>query len=117
LAEGCNIVSASGESLACPVNAVSGVCPARCDEGDLLSTACIAGKMHGHSWGAKCISESIALAALRNLSILLTESYASKVWDTCACFTQQWRMCPHKYWIRVRASPILPRSGAHFWDI
>jgi hypothetical protein len=64
LAVGCSTVSASGESLACPVNAVSGVCPARCDEGELLSTACIAGKMHGQSWGAKCISESIALAAL-----------------------------------------------------
>jgi hypothetical protein len=55
LAVGCSTASASGESVACPVNAVSGVCPARCDEGELLSTACIAGNMHGHSCGAKCI--------------------------------------------------------------
>jgi hypothetical protein len=61
---GCSTVSASGESLACPVNAVSGVCPARCDDGELLSTACIAGKLHGQYCVAKCISESIALAAL-----------------------------------------------------
>jgi hypothetical protein len=61
---GCSTVSASGESLGCPVNAVSDVCPARCDEGELLSTDCIAGKMHGHSCGAKCVSDSIALAAL-----------------------------------------------------
>jgi hypothetical protein len=60
----CSTVSASGESLACPVNAASGVCPARSDDAELSSAACIAGKMHGHSCGAKCISESIALAAL-----------------------------------------------------
>jgi hypothetical protein len=61
---GCRTVSASGESLAWPVNVVSGVCPARCDDGDLLSTAYIAGNMHGHSCVARSVSASIALAAL-----------------------------------------------------
>jgi hypothetical protein len=36
LAVGCITVSASGESLACPVNAVSGVCPARFDDGEMM---------------------------------------------------------------------------------
>jgi hypothetical protein len=64
LAVGCSTVSASGESLACPVDAVGGVCPARCDDGEILSTAYIAGKIHGYYCGAKSISESIAIAAL-----------------------------------------------------
>jgi hypothetical protein len=64
LAVGCSTVSASGESLACQMNSVSGVCPARCDDWEVLSTACISGEMHGHSCGAKCISDSIALAAI-----------------------------------------------------
>jgi hypothetical protein len=59
------MVKESGVSLAWPVNAVSGVWPALCDDGgELLSTACIAGNTHGHSSGAKCIFDSIALAAL-----------------------------------------------------
>jgi hypothetical protein len=58
------MVKESGESLTWPVNAVSGVWPARCDDGELLSTACIAGNTHGHSYDANCISDSIALAAL-----------------------------------------------------
>jgi hypothetical protein len=58
------MVKESGESLTWPVNAVSGVWPARCDDGELLSTACIAGNTHGHSSGANCISDSAALAAI-----------------------------------------------------
>jgi hypothetical protein len=33
------------ESLTWPVNAVSGIWPARCDDGEFLSTACNAGSM------------------------------------------------------------------------
>jgi hypothetical protein len=58
------MVKESGESLLWPVNAVRGDWPARCDDGELLSTACIAGNTHGHSSGANCISDSIAIAAL-----------------------------------------------------
>jgi hypothetical protein len=64
LAIGWILVKESGESLTWPVNAVSGVWTARCDDGELLSTAYIAGSMHGHSSCAKCIYDSIALAAL-----------------------------------------------------
>jgi hypothetical protein len=58
------MVKESCVSLAWPMNAVSGVWPALCDDGELLSTACIAGNTHGHSSGAKCIFDSLALAAL-----------------------------------------------------
>jgi hypothetical protein len=63
LVVGCSTVSASGESLACPVNAVSDVCPAHCDDRELFSTAYISGDTHGHCHGAECISESIALVS------------------------------------------------------
>jgi hypothetical protein len=58
------MVKESGESLTWPVNTVSGVWPARCDDGEFLGTACIEGSMYGHYSCAKCISDIISLAAL-----------------------------------------------------